>query len=156
MHLIVTVISFGAIFLLLHILKKMEKRGSEGIVPVICAFLVCIVGIAFVFSVFIVLDDIHYISRGVVIDQQIELYQTENATIEKDIDNTVKNYMEHEDKVFSKTDSPITLIQVYPELKSNELVSKQINVYIENNTKIKQLKNKKINIELRKFLLYFG
>ena len=48
------------------------------------------------------------------------------------------------------------LIQMYPELKSNELVSKQIDIYNENNKKIKKLKLEKIKNQKAKFYLYFG
>ena len=40
--------------------------------------------------------------------------------------------------------------------KSSELVTKQMNVYIENNNKIKQLKEQNIDMKLGKWLLYFG
>ena len=66
--------------------------------------------------------------------------------------------MNHESEVFdrSDTESLIVLIQMYPELKSDELVKNQIDVYISNNNKIKSLKEAKINYELSKWWLYFN
>ena len=43
-----------------------------------------------------------------------------------------------------------------PELKSNELTNKQMDVYINNNAKIKELKERKIDTKTIKWLLYFG
>ena len=50
----------------------------------------------------------------------------------------------------------IVLTQLYPELKSNEMVNKQIDIYQENNNKIKDLKEERINNEIAKWWLYFG
>lgn len=46
--------------------------------------------------------------------------------------------------------------QMYPELKSDELVSNQIDIYNSNNKKIKKLKLQKIENQKAKFYLYFG
>jgi hypothetical protein len=43
-----------------------------------------------------------------------------------------------------------------PKLKSNELVVKEIDVYVKNNNKIKSLKEDKINYNADKWWLYFG
>lgn len=58
------------------------------------------------------------------VDQKIQAYKEENAAIENDIDYIVTQYMEHESETFdvSKVESPIVLVQMYPELKSSELV----------------------------------
>ena len=55
-----------------------------------------------------------------------------------------------------KNESSITLVSLYPELKADTLVEKQIEIYTENNKKIKELKEKIINISNYKWLLYFG
>ena len=55
-----------------------------------------------------------------------------------------------------KGESSITLVSLYPELKADTLVTKQIEVYIDNNKKIKNLKEKKINLSVKKWWLYFG
>lgn len=93
-----------------------------------------------------------------IIDKKIEMYQEENTKIETDIDMLVKQYMEHEKKTLSefKSESSITLVNLYPDLKSNELVQQQLNIYVENNNKIKELKNDKLEYQLSKWWLYFG
>lgn len=91
-------------------------------------------------------------------DQKIQMYQEENEKIEEDVSVIITQYMKHENETFnmSKIKSSTVLIQMYPELKSNELVSKQIDIYNENNKKIKKLKLEKIKNQKAKFYLYFG
>ena len=93
-----------------------------------------------------------------VIDKKIEMYQEENTNIENNIDVLVKQYMEHEKSTFKDVtaESSITLINLYPDLKSNELVQQQINIYTENNNKIKELKEHKLDYQVSKWWLYFG
>ena len=85
---------------------------------------------------------IHGIVDNRYIDQKIQAYEEENERIEKDVDFVVAKYMEHENQTFdmSEVESSTVLVQMYPELKSNELVSKQMDIYNENNKKIKKLK----------------
>lgn len=92
------------------------------------------------------------------VDKKIEMYQEENAIIEQQINDLVTNYMEYEQDTFKdfKSESSITLVSLYPELKSDELVQAQINTYIENNNKIKELKEAAIDLSVLKWWLYFG
>lgn len=93
------------------------------------------------------------------IDNKIEMYQEENANIEGDIDKIVKEYLEHEHNTFydlKTEESSITLVTLFPELKSDNLVQQQIEIYVENNTKIKRLREEKIDITKIKWILYFG
>lgn len=93
------------------------------------------------------------------IDNKIEMYQEENTNIEQDIDKIVKEYMEHEYNTFAdlKTEeSSITLVTLFPELKSDNLVQQQLEIYVANNAKIKKLKEEKIDITKIKWILYFG
>lgn len=93
------------------------------------------------------------------IDSKIEMYQEENTNIEQDIDKIVKEYLEHEHDTFAdlKTEeSSITLVTLFPELKSDTLVQQQLEIYVDNNAKIKSLKEEKIDIAKIKWILYFG
>lgn len=92
------------------------------------------------------------------IDDKINMYTEENTKIEKQISDTVKEYMKHENETYSnlKPESSIAIATAYSELKSNELVSRQIDTYNTNNDKIKELKENQINIGLYHWLLYFG
>ena len=47
-------------------------------------------------------------------------------------------------------------ISLYPELKSNELVAKQLEIYTANNEQIKKLKAEQANLSTSKWWLYFG
>lgn len=93
-----------------------------------------------------------------VIDQKIDMYQEENAHIENQIAECVKQYQEYEFEIFTevKSESAMTLVALYPELKSDVLVAKQIEVYIANNEKIKELKETKIDGTVSRWWLYFG
>ena len=92
------------------------------------------------------------------IDSKIEMYQTENTNIESQIAECVEGYQKYETDIFTEVapDSAITLVALYPELKSDELVKKQIEVYIANNEKIKGLKEKKIMGDVYRWWAYFG
>ena len=102
------------------------------------------------------------ISQLKVADQKIAMYQEENTKIEQDITTIVKDYMSYEKDTYKIASEQIdgssllVLTELYPDLKSNELVKKQIEIYTENNNKIKQLKEEKINNQMCKWWLYFG
>lgn len=93
-----------------------------------------------------------------VIDDKIAMYQAENVAIEAQVDALVQNYMEHEASVFdnAKAKSPIVLAQMYPELRSDELVAAQLDIYVANNEKIKELKLAEIEGSIDRWWLYFG
>lgn len=93
-----------------------------------------------------------------VIDTKIDMYQTENALIESQIAECVEQYQKYETEIYTevKAESAITLVALYPELKADQLVSKQIEVYLANNEKIKDLKVQKINGDVWRWWLYFG
>lgn len=92
------------------------------------------------------------------IDKKIALYEEENAKIEQQIADTVKQYQEYETGIFTEVspEDSITLVALYPELKSDTLVQSQINVYVENNKTIKELKSSAINAPVYRWWLYFG
>jgi len=98
------------------------------------------------------------IINGRTLDSKIQMYTEENQKIEENIDVLVKQYMDYETDTFGelKNESSITLVSLYPELKANTLVDKQISIYAENNINIKRLKEKTINISNYKWWLYFG
>ena len=89
---------------------------------------------------------------------KIAMYEEENTSIEKDIDAIVANYMEHESITYDKSEveSSTVLVQMYPDLKSNELVQSQMKIYNDNNKKIKSLKTKLIESNKARWLIYFG
>lgn len=95
---------------------------------------------------------------GLNLDSRIELYQSQNAEIESKVQATVASYLTHEKQTYKdlKPDNAIAVVSAYPELHSNELVKKQIEVYEDNNKKILGLKEEKLNQSIYKWWLYFG
>lgn len=112
--------------------------------------------LSLVFSVLVIGISFAYVDAFNV-DKKIEIYKEENKKIEQDVSTIVNNYQNHENDTFKGIiDNPTVLAVVCPELKSNELVSKQIDLYIKNNQKIKDLKITKASKDVYEFLLYFG
>lgn len=143
------------IFILLMVIgdvlfnRSYGEVGAPIIVVSVISLIVSIIAIIY-FGVNVKSND--------VIDDKIAMYQEENTKIEEQIAIVVSDYMEHESKVFdsAKVSSPVILAQLYPELKSDELIKSQIDIYVANNEKIKDLKLKKINISVYRWWLYFG
>ena len=96
-------------------------------------------------------------SNVMVIDDKIALYEEENTDIEQNIGALVESYKDYESETFEnfKLDNPSMVFYMYPELKSNELAAKQIELYISNNAQIKQLKEEKLDCEVYKWWLFF-
>lgn len=98
------------------------------------------------------------VSELKVIDEKIEMYEAENTKIETQIADVVEGYQQYETDIFASVspDSAITIVSLYPELKSDTLVQSQIEIYTANNQKIKELKEQKIDGEVYRWWLYFG
>lgn len=98
------------------------------------------------------------VKGGSVIDEKIAMYQKENTKIENQMDALVSQYMKFETDTYGelKNESAITLVSLYPDLKSDKLVQKQIELYESNNREIKKMKEKKINLKVDKWWLCFG
>ena len=113
--------------------------------------------ICMVFAIIMIIS-IFCVVNGRVIDSKIAMYQEENKNIETQMDILVEKYMDYESETFSelKSESSIALVSLYPELKADELVKSQVEVYTSNNKKIKELKENKINLSVWKWWLYFG
>ena len=104
------------------------------------------------------------ISQLKVADRKIQMYEEENNNIQNQVAEIVKSYQDYEQNTYteslknidiSNTDV-VVLSQLYPDIKSNEMVSKQIQIYQDNNNKIKEIKEEKLNNEICKWWLYFG
>lgn len=126
-----------------------EDLGGFLIIPGALAF----VG-AFIMSIVLGVS----VSKLNVIDNRIAMYQEENTRIEEQIAATVDQYQKYETEIFTevKPESSVTLVSLYPELKSDTLVQEQIKTYTENNKTIKELKDAKITGSVKRWWLYFG
>ena len=98
------------------------------------------------------------LSNKLMIDDKIAVYQEENNNIEQQISAIVNDYKVYEKDTYSefKNESPTVLVSLFPELKSDTLVSKQIEIYVENNKTIKELKTEKLSYRPYEWWLYFG
>lgn len=105
----------------------------------------------------LILFSVNYIGI-ITIEDKIKLYETENIKIEEQISTITENYKNWESDTYEKfeNESPTVLISLFPELKSNELVNKQITIYVENNQKIKQLKEKRLDYKIYGWWLSFN
>ncbi len=103
------------------------------------------------------------IAEEPIYEDKIAMYEEENTRIEASVKSVIETYMDYEKEIYGDIDISelngeklLLLTSVYPDLKANELVQNQINLYIENNNQIKALKNDKLNIRVWKTVLYFG
>ena len=123
--------------------------------PAILGALVC--GMLVVCVIIAIWLGVCYSGR-IILDDKIELYRTENEKIEQQMSALVSEYMEYEAGTFEnlKGEDAVTLINLYPDLKSSELVAKQLEIYVSNNDKIKKLECDKLQIRVYAFWLFFG
>lgn len=105
-----------------------------------------------------ILINIGILVWGRTLDDKIAMYEQENAAIEQSVDVLVKDYYKHESDTYSslKPENAVLFASAYPELQSNELATKQLEIYVDNNNKIKELKEDQINLSRNRFWLYFG
>lgn len=115
-------------------------------------------GIAGVISVFALVFLICSVSGGAHIDEKIALYEETNAQIEEHINDVVSDYKSYENDTYEKFDGSngTEVVSLYPELKANELIQGQMEVYYENQQNILSLKSQKIDLKPCKWWLYFG
>lgn len=91
------------------------------------------------------------------VDKKITLYEELNADIETKVRETVRVYMEYEEKTYKELVANAdltTLVIKYPELNSNELVKSEIELYKQNNDKIMRLKEDQISKSFKAWWLY--
>ena len=102
--------------------------------------------------------NISILINGRTLDDKIAMYEQENAAIDQSVDVLVKDYYRHESDTYSSLtpENAVLFASAYPELQSNELATKQLEIYVENNNKIKELKEDQINLSRNRFWLYFG
>lgn len=113
--------------------------------------------IAICLSVFMIL--VLLIAFPYNIDEKIELYETENMAIETKIKETVRAYMNYEQETYTnlvENADLVTLLITYPELNSNELVKSEIDIYKDNSSKLKELKEEQLMKPTLAWWLYFG
>ena len=121
-------------------------------------FLITVGGIGGILSVIVLPILALNASNLAVIDKKIAMYEEENAKIESQLAETVAQYQQYEKDIFTEVspETSVQLVSMYPELKSDTLVQKQIETYVSNNNTIKELKAEKIDGKVIRWWLYFG
>ena len=152
---ILVILAFGILTIILGVILYNKLDSGEDEIGTIFQ----IVGtVATIISTIVAIVLLICVLNRVNIDKKIALYEEENTKIEQQIADTVKQYQEYETGIFTEVspEDSITLVALYPELKSDTLVQSQINVYVENNKAIKELKSSAINASVYRWWLYFG
>lgn len=128
-----------------------HRKDVDDILIAIGAF-----AIAIALTVGIIIGGLY--STSFVIDEKITLYEVENEKIELIVEKTIENYKNYEANFYIdfSTEDLITTIFNYPELKSDELLQQQIELYIDNNNQIKNLQKEKLDCKVLAWWLYFG
>ena len=122
-----------------------QARQFIGFAIIVCALIVAIILMGCIVG-------------GWTIQEKIDLIEAENSNIDSQILETVESYKDYEQSTFDKVSdkSADVIVQLYPELKSDELVAKQIEIYTDNKQRIISLKEDLINQKPYKWWLYFG
>ena len=138
------------IAVVLIVLAVLNEYLAEGFVT-----LGGLIGFIALIGIFV---NIGLLVRGRTLDDKIAMYEQENAAIEQSVDVLVKDYYRHESDTYSSLtpENAVLFASAYPELQSNELATKQLEIYVDNNNKIKELKDDQINLSRNRFWLYFG
>lgn len=127
-------------------------KGFGSDICILCSIIVTLTAIGIIFCGI-------QLSERMIIDDKISLFMEENTKIEQQIFDIVEGYKEYESGVFrdvSESVDPAVVVSLYPELKSDELVKPQIELYISNNAAIKELQLDKLRLKPIAWWLYFG
>lgn len=95
------------------------------------------------------------LKKTTIIEDKIAIFQDENSNIEIEMQNIINTYLNHEEKIFSVNEDDF-LFNIPPDLKSDLLVTIQIETYLDNRAVIKDLKTQLLNRSIYKWWLFFG
>ena len=153
------------IFIGLFLIKKSDLKYDKGAdllgIGIITIFIAGVFELLVVGCIVFCSIDV---SKIPIMDSKIAMYEQENNNIQSSISEIVENYMNYESDTYANSVEKIDLkdldmmmaTQIYPELKTNELIMRQMDIYTANNDKIRQLKEEKLNNQVSKWWLYFG
>ena len=136
--------------------KGLKKNKSSEEYGWIQATIGAITGFIVVVSIFIGLFQWSDILSEASIKNNIALYEEENKKIESSISTLVREYEKDKGNMSAKKDeSTIMEVVLYPDLASNELVQKQIQIYNRNNEAMNEMKEKVNDIQRKKKFIFF-
>jgi len=103
-------------------------------------------------------------SVGNHIPEKIKMYEQENQKIEQNISEVIDTYITSQvgmqkeliEKV-NNSESSVVIIAAFPDINASEAIKAQVEIYQENNKKIKDLlKEGLIDLSVKRWWLYFG
>lgn len=152
---------FGALtvfFAIIGIKEHNKSYGGDGFAIGVYVVGLCISVLVSCILLIKVINLTVDVKTANTIKQKIEMYEQKNLAIEENIDAIVKNYMAFEADTYAevKDKDAISLVSVFPDLKSDSLVQQQIELYMSNNQKLLELNEEEINLSRKRFELYFG
>lgn len=119
-----------------------------------CRDLMFIPSVLFLISFCLVLYLGYDISRSSTLDEQIVILTDENKLIDTELGVLLDQYSDkHRD---SNSVPNIAFLPLYPELSENDLVMDSITRYRDNVNKVRELRQRKLDIRVNKWWLYFG
>lgn len=96
------------------------------------------------------------------IEEKLTIYSEENARIESQVKTAIETYQNYEQGIFEDIDLDkisseklLLLTSIYPELKSDTMVQRLIQIYIDNTNAIKEIRTKKLDYEVWRWWLCF-
>ena len=150
---LLVILVFGIAMIAILVNCKKYDWNNDDLIVAIAFF-----GVLFIVGLISVIIGISTLIEGVAIDDKIEICETENANIENSVRIAVETYLQHENITYDKLSNAnaTTFVGIFPELSSSEIVTKQVEIINENNKKIRELKEAKVQLRIWKFLIYFG
>ena len=123
-----------------------------------CGAFACFLVVVCIILLIPVLINAHTLTQAPIIDDVIKIHQEENRRIEESLMELVTMHMEHEQHVFENVnhDSIVTLIQLFPELSSNDLVRTQMQIHVENSNTIRELRVRQVSFSRNRWWLHFN
>ena len=94
-----------------------------------------------------------------IINEKIRICEEENQKIEESIDFALQKYLGYEAETYDRMRSEgvsVDIATAYPELASSQPVARQIEIYINNNGQIKELREDLVDLTWKRWWLYFG
>lgn len=117
------------------------RNASYIIATIIGAIMTAITIINILFNISTIIDN-------KITDEKIVLYETENSKIKEEINSIISHYMQWEADTYKNINTENII--------ADELIKTQIQLYVQNNATIKQLKSYKLETIKAKWWLYFG
>lgn len=149
------IIGVGGGALGIWISRKNSECNAGTVIFSICSVLGTIMFIGVLLAI---IWHVFQVQESFVVQDRIDMYQEQNDKIESDMSEMVQSYMQYEGQTFKEVtnDNAMQLVQLYPNLKSNELVVNNMNLHQENIKTINKLKDEQIHYKIARWWLYFG